>query len=82
MGQVLNHQHEADGQSPCNACWTLAVEARPAPIPAKAVGSGRRHDVPGCPRCDREPTVFHPAHDASPRCDSGGYEHCSCDVCF
>ena len=46
------------------------------------VASGRRHDVPGCPRCDREPTVYHPSHDASSRCESGGREHCSCDVCF
>ena len=68
-----------------DGCTTLAhnpVEARPAPVPPKAVGSGRRHDVPGCPRCDAADTVFHPAHDASRRCDSGGYEHCSCDVCF
>ena len=60
----------------------MAVEARPAPVPPKAVGSGRRHDVPGCPRCDAADTVFHPAHDASSRCDSGGREHCSCEVCF
>lgn len=23
-----------------------------------------------------------PSHNASPRCESGGYPHCSCDVCF
>lgn len=23
-----------------------------------------------------------PNHDASPRCESGGHEHCSCDTCF
>lgn len=42
----------------------------------------RRHTAPGCPTCERETTDFHPPHDASPRCESGGREHCSCDVCF
>lgn len=47
----------------------------------------RRHRAePGqCATCDREALAdndFHPAHDASPRCESGGRNHCSCDICF
>jgi hypothetical protein len=42
----------------------------------------RRHEVPGCERCDRATSTMHPSHDASPRCESGGREHCSCSACF
>lgn len=47
----------------------------------------RRHKLPPgeCPSCERERaagTDFHPPHDASPRCQSGGWAHCSCDICF
>lgn len=47
----------------------------------------RRHKAePGeCPTCDRERAKnsdFHPPHDASPRCESGKHNHCSCDTCF
>lgn len=31
-----------------------------------------------CPRCGRGG----PPHNASPRCESGGRTHCSCEVCF
>ena len=35
-------------------------------------------DVP-CPACLRgDPTP----HNASERCESGGYSHCTCDTCF
>lgn len=26
--------------------------------------------------------TFHPRHDASARCESGGRNHCTCDTCF
>jgi hypothetical protein len=47
----------------------------------------RRHKAePGeCRYCDQEREAgsnFHPPHDASPRCQSGGDQHCSCDTCF
>lgn len=47
----------------------------------------RRHKArPGeCTYCDAERlrhNSFHPPHDASPRCESGKYNHCSCDTCF
>lgn len=50
-------------------------------------GGNRRHKLPAgeCPYCDRERannTTFHPAHDASDRCESGKHPHCSCDTCF
>lgn len=46
-----------------------------------------RHKLaPGqCAYCDRERAAnnnFHPAHDASERCESGMRDHCSCDTCF
>ena len=40
---------------------------------------------PGCDFCDTmkgERRTFFPPHDASPRCDSGGRDHCTCDTCF
>lgn len=27
-------------------------------------------------------SLFFPSHNASPRCESGGRNHCTCDVCF
>jgi len=38
-----------------------------------------------CTYCDLQydkPTGFFPPHTASPRCQSGGYNHCTCDTCF
>ena len=38
-----------------------------------------------CPTCQnirQEHDGFGPPHYASVRCQSGGHEHCSCDVCF
>lgn len=43
-----------------------------------------------CPTCDREReheketghAPFHPPHDPSPNCKSGGHSHCSCGTCF
>lgn len=46
-----------------------------------------RHKAPEgeCVTCDRERATgnnFHPPHDASPRCESGWHNHCTCDTCF
>lgn len=27
-------------------------------------------------------STFHPPHNASPGCQSGGRNHCTCDTCF
>jgi hypothetical protein len=38
-----------------------------------------------CTYCDLEydkPTGFFPPHTASPRCQSGHHNHCTCDTCF
>jgi len=38
-----------------------------------------------CTYCDLQydkPNGFFPPHTASPRCQSGGYNHCTCDTCF
>lgn len=50
-------------------------------------GVSRRHKAPEgeCATCDREREAcnsFHPPHDASPNCESGKHNHCSCDMCF
>ncbi len=46
----------------------------------------RRHRLPPgeCVLCDQWAVTrqFHPSHDPSPRCESGGREHCTCSVCF
>lgn len=37
---------------------------------------------PDCRMCQEIKDGFGPRHDASPRCQSGGYPHCTCDTCF
>lgn len=46
---------------------------------SRYVPSLRRKDVPGCKVCE---SAFLPYHDASPFCESGGHDHCTCDMCF
>lgn len=58
-----------------------ATDPKPEPKPK------RRHRAPPgeCRTCDAERaagSTFHPSHDASPYCESGGYKHCSCGTCF
>jgi hypothetical protein len=46
----------------------------------------RRHILPwaaGCVTCAQHmPGEMMPPHDASPRCESGKRNHCTCDTCF
>ena len=35
-----------------------------------------------CQYCESTKGQMAPDHDASPRCESGGRNHCSCDICF
>lgn len=43
----------------------------------------RRQHVPECAYCARfKPTDMFPPHDASRNCESGHYDHCTCDTCF
>lgn len=44
----------------------------------------RRHRLIAgdCASCDAADLHVRPPHDASPRCESGKHNHCSCDVCF
>ena len=41
-------------------------------------------ETAGCKECQRVQANngFGPSHDASPRCKSGGHDHCTCDTCF
>jgi hypothetical protein len=47
---------------------------------------GVQQAPPGeCSYCDAERArgnTFFPSHDASPRCQSGRHNHCTCDTCF
>lgn len=51
---------------------------------AIAKATNRRRRIPdGCTYCNQNrDTEMMPPHDASPRCESGGHNHCSCDICF
>lgn len=57
-------------------------------VRARVVGfyKSRKKAGPGeCSRCDEfraQGEDFHPNHYASSRCESGGRNHCTCDVCF
>lgn len=57
--------------------------ARPT---GRDIGSRRHQAAPGqCTYCDaerRDRSSFHPPHDPSPHCRSGGRNHCTCDTCF
>ena len=37
---------------------------------------------PSCPTCVKFKGQMMPPHNASSKCESGGYSHCSCDICF
>lgn len=66
--------------------WDEAVQGHArhvADIRAELVGSTpRRIRVEDCRYCAEHGGEMMPPHDASPACESGGYEHCSCDTCF
>lgn len=45
----------------------------------------RRHKVDDCPTCweySKDGNQHFPSHDASPRCESGRHNHCTCDTCW
>lgn len=52
---------------------------------ANAKVKARRSRAPEgeCAYCDaHHPSEMMPHHDASPRCESGKRNHCTCDTCF
>jgi hypothetical protein len=52
---------------------------------ADQVAMGHKAPVGECEYCDRQREAneeFHPHHNASKRCQSGGRNHCTCDTCF
>lgn len=42
----------------------------------------RRREIEACAFCQENKGKMHPPHFASPRCESGKRNHCTCDVCF
>ena len=51
----------------------------------KAEPTERRYILPAglCVTCTQHlASEMMPPHDASPRCESGKRNHCSCDICF
>ena len=49
--------------------------------PDKPKGSRTVYDST-CSTCLAGRNKIAPPHDASPACQSGGYRHCACEVCF
>ena len=97
-GEPCSHRHrvsytdESGLYSRCAVCGAQ-LSPKPAeneveglvgePQPRPANPPARRRIVEGCDYCARyahESMV--PPHDASRRCESGGYSHCSCGRCF
>jgi hypothetical protein len=39
-------------------------------------------EIAGCQTCREDQENVGPPHFASPYCESGGRNHCSCDFCF
>jgi hypothetical protein len=42
----------------------------------------RRDEIAACAYCQQNKGKMHPPHFASPGCQSGHHNHCTCDVCF
>lgn len=42
----------------------------------------RRQRISGCTYCETVDDKGAPPHDASPRCESGKHNHCTCDICW
>lgn len=67
--------------------WTVAADLDPqtarlvaASLSGLADAVERAEAKRRCPTCQRGGMM--PPHFASPRCESGGHNHCSCDTCF
>lgn len=60
-----------DYEAPCHLC------ARGNHVMSEVLAM-----CPSCRTIREEHGGFGPPHFASPRCESGGREHCACDVCF
>ena len=42
----------------------------------------RCREIADCTYCQENKGQMAPRHFASPRCESGGHNHCSCDICW
>ncbi len=49
---------------------------------AAETGLQRRREIEACAFCRENKGKMAPRHFASPRCESGKRNHCTCDVCF
>jgi len=69
---------ETTGKILCVSCWDGVCEAE------FRKGALMRHELPPgeCVACDAYRGQMHPSHDASPNCESGKRDHCSCEACF
>jgi hypothetical protein len=39
-------------------------------------------NCPYCVSCLSKGDKYFPRHNASMNCESGGHDHCSCDICY
>jgi hypothetical protein len=42
----------------------------------------RQDEIANCAYCQANKGQMAPRHFASPRCESGRHNHCSCEICF
>lgn len=54
-------------------------DPRPDPTTAATI---KQLEKERCKLCIANAGQMYPPHFASTRCESGGYNHCSCDTCF
>ena len=60
-----------------------ATEAAPAATEQpENVFTIKPNTVPGCKYCELYGGGMMPPHFASPNCQSGGHNHCTCGTCF
>lgn len=60
----------------------MTDEKTPTTPPRRRCYTAPEGECAYCDRLVREDITFAPPHDASPNCESGGHNHCTCDTCF
>lgn len=70
--------------SQCYVAWSDFLKHwQESALAAVQSPTARRQRDEGCLYCQQyQPGEMMPPHDASPRCESGRRNHCTCDICW
>jgi hypothetical protein len=48
----------------------------------RLAAKARQDEIDNCAYCQANKGQMAPRHFASPNCESGKHNHCTCDICF